>query len=338
MRKNVIVLGCNIIGLYSAMKLVELGYDVSIIDKKDTFGKMKNNNYSIFNSNHIIYINLLNKFAIKYSPFSIRENERLFNLMTYIVAKSRLIPNKNILSQSFAKFCKSILNAYEYEILRNNLEDFEYIYGNMNAMDCLTMFSNDITNKVEYFKLDDDVAVLANKMLEYLAENGATIIQNTDVKDFKCENGIYYVNGMNGSVFQAQILVATFCKKNLMQLKTWSKDQRSLLNQVSTYYIDSNAIYKTIKSDLDDANNLAEHNTIRNEILEKLHISYPIVKSNLNSIDLWNVGTNSIIVREKIKNIGPGLFICNASHSKNPLFINYALETFDVIMPRIIRI
>jgi hypothetical protein len=334
MKKNIVIIGGNIIGLYSAIKLVELGYDVCIIDKKETLGNVKYNNYSIFNKTHTLYINLLNKFSINYSSFSIRQNERLFNLLTYIIAKSRLIPKKNIISQSFSKFCRSILNAYEYEILQNSLSDYEYIYANMNAMDCITMFSYDITSKQEYYKLDDDITVLIKRMVEYLAENGVKIIRGSEVKEIKYDNNIYLING----TLQAHIIVLTLSKKNLMHLRIWTKEQRSLLNHVSTYNIDMKCLYNTIKEETDENSSLAEHNSIRNEILEKMHISYPIMKSIQTAVDLWNIGTNSIIIREKIKNISPALFICNMSHSKNALFIHHGLETFDCILSKIIRI
>jgi hypothetical protein len=332
--KSIIVIGSNLIGLYSAIKLVDLGYDVSIIEKKDTLGNMKYNNYCIFNKNHTMYINLLNKFNINYSGFSVRQNERLFNILTSIISTSRLIPKKNIVSHSFAKFCRSILTAHEYEVLRNNLEDFDYIYANMNAMDCITMLSHDITYKQEYLKLDDDISVLIKKVSEYLTEKKITVIRNTEVRDIKYDNGIYMIN----NTYQAHIIVMTLCKKNLMQLKVWTKEQKSLLNSVSTHYLNTNCIFNIMKEDGVATESLAEHTAIRNKILEKLHISYPIIKSNQCSIDMWNIGINSIIIREKIKNISPTMFICNLSHSKNAFFINYGLETFDVILSRITRI
>lgn len=340
--KSIIVIGSNLIGLYSAIRLVELGYNVSIIDKKSALGNMKYNNYCIFNKNHMMYINLLNKFNMKYSVFSVRQNENLNKLLTSIISTSRLIPKKNIISQSFAKFCKSILTAYEYEVLRNNLQDFDYIYANMNAMDCITMFSYDITYKQEFLKLDDDISVLIRRISQYLVENKITIIQNTEVKDIKYDNGLYIINNS----YQAHIIVMTLSKKNLMQLKVWTKEQKSLLNSVSTHYLNTNCIFNIMKEDVTTteslseslAESLAEHTAIRNKILEKLHISYPIIKSNHCAIDMWNIGINSIIIREKIKNISPTLFICNLSHSKNAFFINYGLESFDVILSRITRI
>lgn len=333
MKKNVIVIGGGIIGLYSAIKLLDLGYDVSIVDKKETSGNIKYNNYSIFNKSHALYINLLNKFSINYSKFAVKQNERLFNLIAYIIAKAKIIPKKNIISQSFGKFCRSILNAYEYDILQSNLPDYDCIYANMNVMDCIIMLSNDIASTHEYYKLDDDISVLMKRMLDYLKENGVRIINGLEVKEVRYENNVYCING----TLQTSILVMTLSKRNLMQLKMWTKEHKSLLNNVSTYNIDISSIYKTIR-DCSYSEDLAEQNTIRNDILEKLHISYPLVKCNQTAVDLWNIGTNSVIVREKIKNISPALFICNMSYSKSSLFIHYGLETFDCILPRITRI
>ena len=48
---NIIIVGCNIIGLYSALRCVDNGYKVSIVDKlsKDKILKNNRNNYRIFN-------------------------------------------------------------------------------------------------------------------------------------------------------------------------------------------------------------------------------------------------------------------------------------------------
>ena len=65
---NIIVVGCNIVGLYSALRCADNGYRVSIVDKlsSDKVSGKNRNNYRVFNKSHHIYIHLLNRFSIKY--------------------------------------------------------------------------------------------------------------------------------------------------------------------------------------------------------------------------------------------------------------------------------
>ena len=115
-------------------------------------------------------------------------------------------------------------------------------------------------------------------------------------------------------------------KENLMRFKFISKDNRRILNSVSKYNIDCNNIYN-------DNNIINEHN-IQNHLINNLNIVYPIKK---NSLYLWNVGINNIIVREKIKNLYGNIFICNEAYSKNVFFANYTLELYEEIHNKIIN-
>ena len=52
---NIIIVGCNIVGLYSALRCIDNGYKVTIIDKlsKEKVNKNYRNNYRIFNKSKI---------------------------------------------------------------------------------------------------------------------------------------------------------------------------------------------------------------------------------------------------------------------------------------------
>ena len=102
---NIIVVGCNIIGLYSALRCVDNGYQVSIVDKlscdKLNSKNKSRNNYRVFNKSHQLYIHLLNRFSIKYERYILKYNEKTINVLAGIINKSKLIPKKSLNTQSF---------------------------------------------------------------------------------------------------------------------------------------------------------------------------------------------------------------------------------------------
>jgi uncharacterized FAD-dependent dehydrogenase len=322
---NIIIVGCNIIGLYSALRCADNGYKVSIIDKlsKEKVNKNYRNNYRIFNKSHSIYIQLLNRFAIKYEKYILKYNEKTANILSIIINKSKLIPKKSLNTQSFVKFCRSVLSINEYNILKNNLDSFEYIYSNISAMDTLIMLSCDINETLKYYILIDDITILIDKITQYLHSKNVEFHFNTEIKDiYNCNNKIFLSSRCN--TFISNIIILTLSKNNLLKYNYLSKDQKKLLNNVSKYNIDCESIYsdKYLKKEYE----------IKTHLLDKLHIVCPIKK---HSMYLWNYGVNNVIIRDKIKNLFTHIFICSESYSRNNFFINYSLETFDTIYSKI---
>jgi hypothetical protein len=322
---NIIIVGCNIIGLYSALRCVDNGYKVSIVDKlsKDKINKNNRNNYRIFNRSHNIYIQLLNRFSIKYEKYILKYNDKTTNVLSGIINKSKLIPNKSLNSQSFVKFCRTILTISDYNILKNNLESFEYIYSNISAMDALIMLTSDINETYNYYILTDDISVLIDKITQYLHTKNVDFIYNSEIKDiFNYNNHIYSSTRTN--TFISNIIILTLSKNNLLKYNFFTKEQKKLLNNVTKYNIDCESIYsdKYLKKEYE----------IKTHLLDNLHIVCPIKKY---SMYIWNYGINNVIIREKIKHLFTHIFICSDSYSRNNFFINYSFETFDNIYSKI---
>jgi hypothetical protein len=322
---NIIIVGCNIIGLYSALRCIDNGYKVTIIDKlsKEKVNKNYRNNYRIFNKSHTIYMQLLNRFSIKYEQYILKYNDITANILSIIINKSKLIPKKSLNTQSFVKFCRSVLTINEYNILKNNLDSFEYIYSNISAMDTLIMLSCDINKTLKYYILIDDITILIEKITQYLHTKNVEFHFNSEIKDiYNCNNKIYLSSRFN--TFISNIVILALSKNNLLKYNFLSKDQKKLLNNVSKYNIDCESIFsdKYLKKEYE----------IKTHLLDKLHIVCPIKKQ---SMYLWNYGVNNVIIREKIKHLFTHIFICSDSYSRNNFFINYSLETFDTIYSKI---
>jgi hypothetical protein len=322
---NIIVVGCNIIGLYSAIRCVDNGYKVSIIEKLS--GNKINNrnriNYRVFNKSHNIYIHLLNRFSIKYEKYILKYNEKTFNVLSSIINKSKLIPKKSLNTQSFVKFCRSILSITDYNILKNNLEAFEHIYSNISAMDALIMLTCDINASQEYFILTDDIDLLIDRITAYLKTKDVEFLFNTEIRDITHSNNIVY-SSTRTNTFISNVLILALSKNNLLKFNFLTKEQRKLLNNVSKYNIDCESIYsdKHLKNEYD----------IKTYLLDNLHIVCPIKK---HTMYLWNYGINNIIIRDKIKHIFSHIFICGDSYSRNNFFINYSFEIFDNIYSKV---
>jgi len=304
---NIIIVGCNIIGLYSALRCADNGYRVSIIERLscDKLNSKHRNNYRVFNKSHQLYIHLLNRFSIKYETYSLKYNEKTTNVFSGIINKSKLIPKKSLNTQSFVKFCRSILSITDYNILKNNLEAFEHIYSNISAMDALVMFSSDINAQQEYFILTDDISVLIERIITYLKTKNVEFLFNTEIRDITQSNNNVIYSSTRTNTYISTIIILTISKDNLQRFN---------------YNIDCESVYsdKHLKHEYD----------IKTHLLDKLHIVCPIKK---HSMYLWNYGINNIIIREKIKNMFSHIFICGDSYSRNNFFLNYSLETFDTI-------
>ena len=322
---NIIVVGCNIIGLYSALRCADNGYRISIVDKlsQDKINNKNRINYRIFNKSHQIYIHLLNRFSIKYEKYMLKYNDKTSAVISGIINKSKLIPKKSLNSQSFVKFCRSILTITDYNILKNNLEAFEHIYNNISAMDALIMLSCDINASNDYYILTDDITVLIDRITAHLLTKGVEFHYNIEIKDIiQCNNNIYSSTRTN--TFISNIIILAISKNNLLKFNFFSKDQKKLLNNVSKFNIDCESIYsdKYLKTEYE----------IKAHLLDKLHIVCPIKK---HSMYLWNYGINNIIIRDKIKHLFTHIFICSDSYSRNNFFVNYSFETFDNIYSKV---
>jgi hypothetical protein len=339
---HIAILGGNIVGLYAAIKCIEFGYNVAIIDKKCNFGSIRIDNFKYFNKNHYIYLNLLNKFNIKYSQIVTNMNSRLQCIINHIISRAQFIPKKNLISQSFVNFCENILSTYEYDLLINNIENFEHIFSKLNTLDSINIFINDINANVEYYCLDDDIDILINKILEYLIDNNVKFI-HSNIKDFRYINkqflfyDLMYPTNVNDFIYCSDMLICTLSKKNLVHFKFWNKEQRLLLNSVFNYNISIDDINKII------CNKKVCNDDIQKHTLEHIHLVFPQVMYKLsqskNNTYIWNLGINNIFVREKIKNLyNPHFILCSESYAKNNFFINYTLETFDSNIQRLIKI
>jgi hypothetical protein len=320
---KIVIVGCNFSGLYSAIKCIDNGINVIIVEKNSMpFDEIIN--YKIFNKNHSYYIQLLNRLSIKYIRYNLNFNERILLIINNIINKAKHIPSKFLYMQTFDKLCYTLLSYTDYNYLKNNINKYNKIYCNMSALYAIYLFNNDLNYNNEYYIVEDDCTIIIDKMLEYLYAKNVIIEFNTDIRDIyiDIEQNITLVSKYKSYITKAIIL--NLSKENLLRFKFITKNNRRILNSVTKYNIDCNNIYN-------DNDIINEHN-IQNHLINNLNIVYPIKKSSLY---LWNVGINNVIVKEKIKNLYNNIFICSDAYSKNIFFANYTLELYEEIQYKI---
>jgi hypothetical protein len=327
MNDTLTIIGCNFSGLYSAIRCIDCGIKVTLIEKKNKYND-DIINYKIFNKTHNSYIQLLNKFSIKYSTYNLNFNEKIILIINNIINKAKHIPNKILNTQSFDKLCCTLLTQNDYIYLHNNINNYFQIYPYISGLFGISLFNNELLNNTFYI-VDDDSSVIIEKMVSYILKNKGNIIYNTEVKDVTIDNNnniIITTNNVSNKYQISKIIIFTLSKDNLLKFKYFSKDKRKTFSNVSKYNIDTLYIFN-------DEYILNEYN-IQNHLINNMNIVYPIKKYSLY---LWDIGINSIIIREKIKKLYNNIFICSDFHSKNIFFANYTLENYDEIHNKIIN-
>jgi hypothetical protein len=169
-------------------------------------------------------------------------------------------------------------------------------------------------------------------MIKYIENKGAKIIFNNEVKNIKYIKKKINVTTNTHTIFNSDILFTSISKHNLTTFSFWNNDQKMLLNSVSAINtaVIGNMINKLMIISDNTCIHIQDDQNIRNVLLDKMHVVYPIFTSKSKYIYVWNNGVNNIIVREKIKTMYNDKFIiCSEAFSKNHLFINYSLEYAD---------
>ena len=327
MNNNIIIVGCNFAGLYSAIRCIDCGIKVTIVEKKNSYDD-DIINYKIFNKGHAAYIQLLNRFSIKYVKYNLNFNEKIANIINSVINKAKHIPCKILNIQTFDKLCNTILTQNDYLYLKNNISNYSSIYCFISGTFGITLFTNELNSSNTFYIVEDDPSLLISRMLEFVIDNNSSIYYNSEVKDISSDinNIITTTNNLYMKYHTSKAIIFAISKDNLFKIKYISKEKRKILNNITKYNIDSLYIYN------DDL--ILNEYSIQNHLINNMNIVYPIKKSSLH---LWNIGVNSIIIREKIKNLYNNIFICGDFFSKNIFFANYTLENYDEIHNKIVN-
>lgn len=336
MKRKIIIIGCSISSLYASLKCLNMGYDVIILEKKSEKNLLKYdeeqyNNYQLYNSSHKLYINLLRTYGIcgKYTKTNIK-NIEFYNLLNKIILAIKIIPNNILYSCSCIQLLAKILCISDFKIINKIIENNIYIsnlFHSINIIDFISIFSQDIYNKHYYYLDKSSIQLLFKKMINHFIKKGGNIIYENNVHTIQFFKGNFVIN----KSINSDLLFTTISKDSLLKFSFWKPNQLQMLNMVDGFKsnVFKEIILKMIKFD-DNFFNTKQNNIIDNFLLDELHIVYPNTLINKNKIYIWKYGTNSMIMRENIKNMYNEKFIiCSESFSKNNMFINNSLQYID---------
>lgn len=340
---SVVIVGCGIHSLYAGIKFLDMGYDVSIIEKRLSCLPIEEkiyDNYKLYNDNHRSYIQLLKRFDIPFEKLpNLYQDKELFSTINMVLEKLQPIPHNILITHSFNNMCKKVLSQQELDKIKVYDEIFGDLFETMNALDCINLFKMDITIDTNYYHINTkSINLLFERMLSYFTSRNGVVIYGNEVKHIKYNKKKFHISTDTNSSYTFDIILMTISKSNLISFSFWNQEQKKLLNSVSIINpsiicnIFNNIIYSKVNKKLNNRDEIREY------ILDKLHIVYPIITNKLsNDIYVWNKGENNILIREKLKNLyNHKFFICSESFSKNNMFINYSLEYVDNIVDGIV--
>jgi len=334
--KKLCIIGNNLNGLYNSLRYIDdNNIAVDIIDRKDDSSYLNEYNYYIYNflnDNHKSYLNLLKNFNIKYNIINISYNDRLCNIINFIIDKSKLLPTHVCSSYTFIDLCKIYLNNMDYEYINLNV-NYNKILSSINSIDFINIYLNDLTKNINYYYIDNDnLYKLINSMKNKINNSkNINFINNLNINNIFYDNkqDIFIINNN----YKYNYIISTLSKKNLIKLNIWNQNQINSLNNVLNVNSNNikelfdNIIYFDINSIKDNENNT------KKLLLKELNLIYPINTNKNRKIYLWKTLENKnskYIFNEKIKYLfNNKFFICNLSYCNNTIFINYLFENID---------
>jgi len=326
MKQNVIIIGCSICSLYAGIKFLDLGYSVSILDRKKDFSisdlKSRYVNYIVYNSHHTNFIQLLKMFGIQGKKIrNINHNDDFFSLLKTIKVCIENIPPKYLETTSaFYIFDKCLPSDEMNYLMSNNLEPF---MKTLNIKDFMDMFLDDMSSRTYYYLDDNCLQNLVKRMIQ-------TFLKKKGLLNF--EQNIYSIHQQKSQFvlnnnFVCDILFTMIGQHNLLLFDIWEEKHKNLLRKVSPF--DSSIVNKLFDSIL-KLNYSQKKDNVENVLLEQLHIVYPKNTKTKKLVYLWKHNVNVSHVRDTIRGMfHPNFIICSESFSKNNIFINYSIEDVD---------
>jgi len=330
MKKNVIIIGCDISSLYAGLKFLKNGNNVTIIDRnKDNKKSNENCNYNncyVYSDSHITYNNLLNQFGFNGKTVKKkRYNNLLFAILIKIKSNLKKVPSCYFDRISAYNVTQKYLSYNEIKYLEQ-LNLFPLLLS-LNIFDFIDIFLKFFHNSENFYSLNKNSFYLLNKrMCDMFIKKGGKIIFDVNIEKICYNNDKFYLN----DIYHCDVIFTTISQHNLIKFNIWSDYHKMLMKSVC--HFDSHYVNNIIQSNI---NFQFEKNKpdISKLILDDLHIAYPSEKKEIKRFYFWKYNYNQILAREEIKGMFHERFIiCSKSFSKNNLFINFNLEYIDIVL------
>jgi len=337
-KDNVVILGCSIMSLYMGIKLKDIGYDVSIIEKRrsDTPVSVSSyNNCNIFKESHTLYINILKKYSIQYERIEKLKNNEIFNgFINLLLQRSRYVPDYVLVSHNVASLCSYLRISKEYEVFFKNFKGCSSISKEMNSFDFVNIFKSDFSQVSKFYFVNNiSLDNLLYKMITDFVNKKGNIIFNTEVVNVKYLQKKFNLGTNMQYDIKSNMLILCISQKNIKKFLHWNKEQLRFLDSVKPVYL--NIVYDWLCKYLTIRNTESTVNKhIKNTLLNTFHIVHPVdEKKKPTTFYVWKPGVNKLHCMEKIKKLYNNKFIiCSDSFSKNNMFIYYSLLCVEDVL------
>lgn len=253
MKTDVIIVGGGISGLYTALKCLNQGFKVIVIEKQDRIGgrirTIFDNGYMFeagagrFHEKHkllrslIAFFNLHEMRANSKHTYQqdteFHEVDSIRQVIKYVYDNH--IPKEVLQQIPFISLCRSILGR---PLATKVTDAFGYNaeFELMNAFDAIRMFERDFAGNARYYVCKEGLSTLIECMANLVKHFGGLVYTQTQVTDIKRTQTGFKVSAIDGTgkprIYVAPVVVCAIPKANLEELKFFSKDQRNLMNTV----------------------------------------------------------------------------------------------------------
>lgn len=323
MKSDVVIVGGGIAGLYTALKCLHYGMQVTILEKLDRLGGRIRTIYDDghmfeagagrFHENHMYVRQLLTYFGLheqKIPHKHVYQNDPTFQEAASIQAiqnyvKQYNIPTEVLQQMPFMKLCQAILGRTLATKVRHAF-GYNAEFEVMNAFDALRMFEKDFSGSAQYYSCREGLSTLIERMAQEIRHLQGTIYMQTSVTNIRKTPYGFKILAKDGTgknrTYNCSAVVCAIPKASLEELKFFSQDQRNLMNTVVP--VSLHRIYGTFpvtkgKTWFTDVPRSTTKNHLRQFIpIDKKHGLAMVSYSDTRDADYWKTyadrGTNAL--------------------------------------------
>jgi hypothetical protein len=300
-KTDIVIIGENLLGLYTGIKCIEKGYNVVIFEKSLKQSYI-NFNPILFSENHKHIRKLLSKYE---SPF-IETNNPIYNIdiINTLLNKIEKIPTLLLDNMTFEQLCLNTIGKNNLNILKNKIQYYQHL-KNFNSIDAIVYLKKNYINHKHYI-LKENPFFLLNKLRSHFIKLGGVINYSTSIDNVSIlKNNTLCCSYSNNFEINTDIVISTLNKKNLLNIYNWDSNTSSLINSLSSFY--------------DKINDVISHQNIRSHLISEYNIAIPIYNHNTFN----NIPIHTQFFGKNIK-----FFFCSDIFSKNKGWIE---GSFDIL-------
>lgn len=306
-KTDIVIIGENLLGLYTGIKCIEKGYNVVIFEKSLKQSYI-NFNPILFSENH----KHLRKLLSKYDSSFIETTNPIYNLdiINILLSKTEKIPTLLLENMNFEQLCLNTIGKNNLNILKNKIQYYEHL-KNYNSIDAIHYLKKNYINH-KHFIFNEKSFLFLYKLRSHFIKLGGIINYSTFIDNISInKNNTLSCSYSNNFQITTDIVISTLHKKNLLNIFNWDSHTSSLINSLPSFY--------------DKNHDINSHQHIRSHLISEYDIAIPIYSHNTYNYN--NIPIHTQIFGKNIK-----FFLCSDIFSKNKGWIEGSLDIIHEIL------